>query len=294
MTTSADRPLRGAAQSDDLRATHATTISAREHTTLAAYAHELLRFRDLFYFLVRRDIKVRYAQTILGFGWAILQPFSQMIVFSIFFGALAGISSAGVPYPVFSIAAVVPWTYFANAVLAGSNSLIGSAGIVSKVYFPRLLVPLAPVGAGLVDFAIGIGLLLGVMAAYGIAPPLLALAAAPFLIAAAALAAAALSVWLSVLGVQYRDVRYITPFLLQLMLFITPVIYVVSEVPEWIRPVYSLNPMVGVIGGFRSAFLGIGPMPYGSIAMSFIVSSLLLLTGLLYFRRVERVFADIA
>ena len=294
MTTSVDRPVRGEADSPPPRSTVATTISASARGSLLSYARELLRFRDLFYFLVRRDIKVRYAQTILGFGWAILQPFSQMIVFSIFFGALAGISSAGVPYPVFSMAAVVPWTYFANAVAAGSTSLIGSAGIVSKVYFPRLLVPLAPIGAGIIDFAIGIGLLAVVMAAYGLVPSAVAIVATPVLVLAAAMAAASFSIWLSVLGVQYRDVRYITPFLLQLMLFVTPVIYVVSKVPEWIRPFYSINPMVGVIGGFRSAFLGIGPMPYGSIATSFIVSSILLVTGLLYFRRVERVFADIA
>jgi len=289
MTTSADRVARSRPSGSV-----ATVISARSRASLAAYARELVQFRDLFYFLVRRDIKVRYAQTILGFGWAILQPFSQMIVFSIFFGALAGISSAGVPYPVFSIAAVVPWTYFANAVTAGSTSLIGSAGIVSKVYFPRLLVPLAPIGAGLVDFAIGLALLLGVMAVYGIVPSLAALFVTPVLIVLAGLAAAGFSIWLSVLGVQYRDVRYITPFFLQLMLFVTPVIYVVSKVPEWIQPLYSLNPMVGVIGGFRSAFLGIGDMPYESLAISFIVSSFLIVTGLLYFRRVERSFADIA
>lgn len=293
MTVSADRPARGAVPSSSLLG-RATIISARERASVVSYLRELVRFKDLFYFLVRRDIKVRYAQTILGFGWAILQPLSQMVVFSIFFGGLAGVSSGGVPYPVFSIAAVVPWTYFANAVAAGSTSLIGNAGIVSKVYFPRLLVPLSPVGAGIVDLVIGVGLLVAVMAAYGMVPTAAAIVATPVLAAAAALAAAGLGIWLSVLGVQYRDVRYITPFLLQLMLFVTPVIYVVASVPEWIRPFYSINPMVGVIGGFRSAFLGIGPMPYGSILMSFLVSSFLVVTGLLYFRRVERVFADIA
>lgn len=289
MTPSVDRVSRSRPS-----APVAVTISARDRGSLVEYMRELARFRDLFYFLIRRDIKVRYAQTILGFGWATLQPFTQVIVFSIFFGALAGISSAGVPYPVFSVAAVVPWTYFSNAVAAGSTSLIGSAGIVSKIYFPRLLVPLAPVGAGLVDLAIGLLLLLGVMAAYGLLPTMAALLLTPLFVALAALAAAALSVWLSVLGVQFRDVRYITPFLLQLMLFVTPVIYVVGSVPEWARPFYSINPMVGVIGGFRSAYLGIGDMPYQSLAISFVVSTTLLLTGLLYFRRVERVFADIA
>jgi lipopolysaccharide transport system permease protein len=289
MTTSADRVARSRAAGSVT-----TTISARSRASLVSYARELLRFRDLFYFLVRRDIKVRYAQTVLGFGWAILQPFTQMVVFSIFFGALAGISSAGVPYPVFSIAAVVPWTYFQNAVNAGSTSLVGSAGIVSKVYFPRLLVPLAPIGAGLVDLGIGLLLLLAVMAVYGIVPSLAALLLTPLFVLLAALAAAGFSIWLSVLGVQYRDVRYITPFFLQLLLFVTPVIYVVSRVPDWIQPFYALNPMVGVIGGFRSAYLGIGEMPYQSLVISLGVSLVLIVTGLLYFRRVERVFADIA
>ena len=192
----------------DLRITSGlpvTTISAAGTGGVVPYLRELVRYRDLLYFLIRRDIKVRYAQTILGFGWAVLQPFTQMVVFSVFFGALAGIASGGVPYPVFSITAVVPWTYFSNAVLAAATSLMGSAGIVSKIYFPRLLIPLAPVGAGLVDLAIGVGLLVAVMAAYGMAPPPDVLLFLPILVVAAAAAASAFAIWLSVLGVQFRD-----------------------------------------------------------------------------------------
>jgi lipopolysaccharide transport system permease protein len=270
------------------------TVVAHGRGGVVAYAREVVRFRDLLYFMIRRDIKVRYAQTILGFGWAVLQPFTQMIVFSIFFGGLAGISSAGIPYPVFSIAAVVPWTYFQNAVSGAASSLIGSSGMIGKVYFPRLLMPLSPIGAGLVDFGIGLGLLLGVMGAYGRTPPPIMLLYLPVLVLAAALASSAFAVWLSALGVQYRDVRYVAPFFLQIMMFITPVIYVTGHVPASVRPFYALNPMVGVVSGFRAAFLRIGTMPWGSLGLSLGVSSILIVTGLAYFRRVERVFADIA
>jgi lipopolysaccharide transport system permease protein len=275
-------------------AVKSVTVIDAQRGGLIPYVREIVDFRDLLYFMVKRDIRVRYAQTILGFGWAVLQPFTQMVVFSVFFGGLAGISSAGVPYPIFSIAAVVPWTYFQNAVSGAASSLMGNTGIVSKVYFPRLLVPFSPIGAGLVDFVIGVGLLLAVMGVYGRTPPLSAFAYLPILTVALVLAASAFATWLSVLGVQYRDVRYIAPFFLQLLLFVTPVIYVTSKVPASLRHIYALNPMVGVVGGFRSAFVATGPMPWGSIGLSFAVSGLLLLTGLAYFRRVERVFADIA
>jgi lipopolysaccharide transport system permease protein len=251
-------------------------------------------FRDALYFMVRRDLKVRYAQTILGFGWAVLQPFTQVVVFSIFFGRLAHLDSEGIPYPLFSIAAVVPWTYFSNSTTAGAASLTGSVSIAGKVYFPRLLLPLTPIGAGLIDFGIGIGLLLGVMAVYGMAPTPTALATLPLLVSAAALAALSLSVWLAPLGAKYRDVRYVAPFLLQMLMFVTPVIYTANAVPSSLEPIYALNPMVGVVSGFRSAFLGVGSMPWGAIALSYAVSLILLTTGLTYLRRVERVLADIA
>jgi lipopolysaccharide transport system permease protein len=271
-----------------------TRIVAREHATWAAYVREMLRFRDLFFFLVLRDIRVRYSQTVLGLGWSVLQPFLQMVVFSVFFGALAGIGSGGLPYPVFSIAAVVPWTYFNNAATAGASSLISNSTLVTKVYFPRLFIPLSPVAAGLVDHAIGLVLLFGVMGVYGIVPPFPAVLLLPFLIALLVLVSAATSIWLAALGGQYRDIRYITPFVLQLLLFVTPVIYVVSSVPASLRPFYAINPLVGVVSGFRAVLLGHSAIPWGAISTSAIATFLLLAGGLWYFRRVERAFADIA
>jgi lipopolysaccharide transport system permease protein len=271
-----------------------TRIVARQQASWAAYVREMIRFRDLFYFLVLRDIRVRYSQTVLGFGWSVLQPLLQMVVFSVFFGALAGISSGGVPYPVFSIAAVVPWTYFNNAVTASSTSLITNAAVVNKVYFPRLFIPLSPVAAGFVDHAIALVLLFCVMGVYGIAPAFPALLLLPVLIVLLALVAAGVSIWLAALGGQYRDVRYVTPFVLQLMLFVTPVIYVVSSVPSSVRPFYALNPLVGIVSGFRAVLLGEPAIPWESLGTSLLVSIALLAAGLWYFRRIERAFADIA
>lgn len=271
-----------------------TRIVARQHATWRAYFLEMFRYGDLFMFLVLRDIRVRYSQTVLGLGWSVLQPFLQMIVFSVFFGALAGISSGSVPYPVFSIAAVVPWTYFNNAVTLGATSLITNAQLVSKVYFPRLFIPLSPVAAGLVDNAIALLLLAGVMAVYGIVPPFPAVLFLPVLIALLALVSAGVSIWLAALGGQYRDVRYVTPFVLQLLLFVTPIIYVVSSVPESLRPFYAVNPLVGIVGGFRAVLLGTSAIPWHTLAISAAATMLLLASGLWYFRRVERALADIA
>jgi lipopolysaccharide transport system permease protein len=254
----------------------------------------MVRYGDLFLFLVLRDIRVRYSQTVLGFGWSVLQPFLQMIVFSVFFGALAGVSSGGVAYPVFSIAAVVPWTYFNNAVTAGSSSLITNATVVSKVYFPRLFIPLSPVAAGLVDNAIAFVLLAGVMAVYGVAPPFPAVLFVPVLLVLLVLVSSAVSIWLAALGGQYRDVRYVTPFVLQLLLFVTPVIYVVSSVPESVRPFYAFNPLVGIVSGFRAALIGTSPIPWHALGISVTATVVLLVSGLWYFRRIERALADIA
>jgi|1186.fasta_scaffold180998_2 lipopolysaccharide transport system permease protein len=270
-----------------------TLIVARRRATWVAYVRELARFRDLFGFFVLRDIRVRYSQTVLGLGWSVLQPFLQMVVFSVFFGGLAGIGSGGVPYAVFSIAAVVPWTYFSNAVTNSSSSFVANAQLVGKVYFPRLFIPLSPLGAGLVDLGIGIVLLLGVELVYGYYPSWWALPVVPVLIGLLVLVSAAVSVWLSALGALYRDVRYVAPFFLQILLFVTPIIYVVNRVPASIRPFYALNPLVGIVGGFRGAFLN-QPMPVGSIFVSFCSSVVLLVLGLAYFRHVERVFADVA
>lgn len=283
-----------AASGSDVAHSTVTTILARGERSLRSYLDEVVRYRDLLFFLVLRDIRVRYSQTVLGFGWSILQPLLQMIVFSIFFGALAGISSGDVPYPAFSLAAVVPWTYFLNAVSASALSLIANQQLVSKVYFPRILIPLAPIGAGIVDLAIALVLLFVVVLAFGVVPAFPAVLLLPVLVALLVLAASGISIWLAALGAQYRDVRFVTPFFLQTLLFVTPIIYVVSEVPERLRPFYSLNPLVGVVSGFRAAVLDQGPVPWGSMLTSFVVSLALLLVGLAYFRRVERAFADIA
>ncbi|MGZ4316382.1 MAG: ABC transporter permease [Gaiellaceae bacterium] len=289
MIQHASAPTVAMPTSDDV-----TRIVARKHAGWTAYIREALRYRDLLFFLVLRDIRVRYSQTVLGFGWSVLQPFLQMIVFSVFFGALAGVSSGNVPYPVFSLAAVVPWTYFSNAVGTSASSLITNAQLVSKVYFPRVFVPLAPIGAGLVDLAISFVLLAGVMAFYGIVPPWWGFLVLPLLIVMLVLCTTGFSLWLSALGARYRDVRYVTPFILQLLLFVTPIIYVLSSVPPSLRPFYALNPLVGVVSGFRAALLDQGPLPVTAMLTSIVVSAMLVVTGLIYFRRVERALADIA
>ena len=285
----ADRASLPAVSSEEI-----TRIVARSRSTWRVYFREMVRYGDLFFFLVLRDIRVRYSQTVLGFGWSVLQPLLQMVVFSVFFGALAGISSGDVPYPVFSIAAVVPWTYFNNAVTAGASSLITNAQLVSKVYFPRLFIPLSSAAAGLVDHAIALVLLGCVMAVYGVVPPFPEVLFLPVLIALLVVTTSAISIWLSALGGRYRDVRYITPFVLQLLLFITPVIYVVSTIPARLRPLYALHPIVGIVSGFRAVLLDAGSIPWGTLAVSTAATVCMLVGSLWYFRRVERALADIA
>jgi lipopolysaccharide transport system permease protein len=273
--------------------------SARAQTTIApsrgwggVRLRELWEYRELFWFLTWRDVKVRYKQTALGAAWAILQPVLAMVVFSLFFGRLAGIPSDGVAYPLFAFAALVPWTFFSTALSLGSNSLVEHEQLVSKVYFPRLIVPVAAVLACLVDFAIAFVVLLGLMTAYG-HPPALEIVAVPLFVALAVATAIAVCVWLSALNVLYRDVRYTLPFLVQLWLFASPVVYPSSLVPDAWRWVYGLNPMAGVIDGFRWALLGQGDAPGATFAVSVGVVVLLLAGGLLYFRRMERSFADV-
>ncbi len=253
---------------------------------------ELVEFRELFYFLVWRDVKVRYKQTALGAAWAVIQPFFTMLVFSIFFGRLAKLPSDGVPYPVFAFAALVPWTFFATTLGLSSNSLVSSANLITKVYFPRLIVPLASVLSGVVDLAIAFVVLLGMLAWYGI--PLAATALwIPAFALLAIVTAAGVGVWLSALNVEFRDVRYAVPFLVQFWMFATPIAYSSSHVPERWRGLYGLNPMVGVVDGFRWALLG-APRPPGiSVAASALAAIVLLITGAYYFRRVERTFADV-
>jgi lipopolysaccharide transport system permease protein len=253
---------------------------------------ELWDYRELFFFLTWRDIKVRYKQTALGAAWAVLQPFLTMVVFSLFFGGLAGISSGSVPYPVFAFAGLVPWTFFATAVALAANSLVEQERILAKVYFPRLIVPTAAVLAGLVDFAIAFVVLLGMMLVYGIVPSA-AILTLPLFVAFAVLTALAVSLWLSALNVLYRDVRYAIPFMVQMWLFVSPVAYPSSLVPEPWDAVYGINPMVGVIEGFRWALLGQSEPSGPMLAVSALMVAVLLVGGLLYFRRMERSFADV-
>ncbi len=253
---------------------------------------ELWAYRELVYFLVWRDVKVRYKQTLLGASWAVIQPFFTMVVFSLFFGRLAGVPSDDLPYPVFSYAALVPWTFFATGLAMSSNSLVASQELLKKVYFPRLAIPLAPVMGGLVDFSIAFVVLLGMMWFYGIAPGLAILAVVP-LVGLALVTALGVGLWLSALNVRYRDVRYAIPFLVQLWLFATPIAYPSSLLPEGWRTLYAINPMVGVVEGFRWALLGADTAPGPMILVSAFASLGILAGGALYFRRLERTFADV-
>jgi len=252
---------------------------------------DIWAYRELLYFFIWRDIKVRYKQTLLGAGWAIIQPLMTMVVFTIFFGHLAKVPSDGLPYPVFSLMALVPWTYFASALAGCSTSLSGYQHIISKVYFPRLIIPIGAVVAPLVDFAIGFAILIGFMAWYRIVPgPSIVWLPALMLLALAT--AAGVGVWLAALNVRYRDVRYVVPFVVQLWMFATPVAYPASLVPAQWRAVYGLNPMAGVIEGFRWALAG-GPAPGVITLVSAAVVVVLIAGGTIYFRRLEGTFADV-
>jgi lipopolysaccharide transport system permease protein len=252
---------------------------------------EMWRYRELLAFFVARDLKVRYKQTILGAGWAIVQPLMAMVVFTIFFGKLAHVPSDGLPYPVFSLAALVPWTYFAAALSAGSGSVGAYQNIISKVYFPRLLIPLAAVLSPLADFAIAFAILVVLMLWYGIVPGA-AVIWLPALMLLAVATAAAASVWLSALNVRYRDVRFVVPFAVQIWMFATPVAYPASLVPAKWRALYGLNPMAGVIEGFRWALIG-GPAPGLMTLVSAVVVGIALIGGIVYFRSFEGTFADV-
>jgi lipopolysaccharide transport system permease protein len=252
---------------------------------------DIWAYRELLYFFIWRDIKVRYKQTLLGAGWAIIQPLMTMVVFTIFFGHLAKVPSDGLPYPVFSLMALVPWTYFASALAGCSTSLSGYQHIISKVYFPRLIIPIGAVIAPLVDFAIGFVILIGFMMWYRITPgPSIVWLPALMLLALAT--AASVGVWLAALNVRYRDVRYVVPFVVQLWMFATPVAYPASLVPSRWRAVYGLNPMAGVIEGFRWALAG-GPAPGIITVVSAAVVVVLIAGGAIYFRRLEGTFADV-
>ena len=253
---------------------------------------ELWEYRELLYFLVWRDIKVRYKQTALGASWAIIQPFFTMVVFSLFFGHLGKIPSDGIPYPLFSFAALVPWTFFANGLGQSSNSLVGNANLITKIYFPRLIVPLASVFSSIVDFLLAFIVLLGMMLYYGIAPTLNVFWL-PLFVFLALVTSLGVGLWFSALNVEYRDVRYVVPFITQFWLFATPIAYPSSLLSQPWRTIYGLNPMVGVVEGFRWALLGTNTAPGPIIAVSSAAALVILVTGAFYFRRMEKTFADI-
>jgi len=252
---------------------------------------ELWRYRDLAGQIALRDITVRYRQTALGGAWAILQPLGFMVVFSLIFGNAAGISSNGLPYPLFSLAALVPWTFFATALLLGSDSLVANSALVSKIYFPRIFMPAGVIVAGFVDLAISLVILLIIVFAWGYVPSL-AILALPLLIAIAAAAALGITAALSAINVRYRDVRYVVPFAIQMGLFASPVVYATSAISEPWQTLSAINPMVGVIEGFRWATIGEGNAPWDLIGISAVAALVILAAGLAYFDRVERAFAD--
>ncbi len=261
---------------------------------------ELAQYKDLFYFFVLRDIKVLYKQTVLGFAWAVIRPVFSMIVFSVVFGGLAKVPSDGVPYPIFSFAALLPWTYFQSALIKSADSLITQKAVFTKVYYPRLITPMAPVLAGLLDFAIAFVILIGMMVFYGIVPTLNVLFL-PLLVLLMVLTASGMGMWLSSMSVQFRDVKHAMPFVAQLLMYAAPVVWPVSLItekfPEYggiFRLVYGLYPMAGVIEGFRACLLGTRPMPWDLLAVGTGSALLIALTGALYFRRKERIFADVA
>jgi lipopolysaccharide transport system permease protein len=253
---------------------------------------ELWEFRELLYFLIWRDIKVRYKQTALGVAWAVVQPLLTMVVFSVFFGRLGGLPSDGLPYPVFAFCALLPWQLFAFALSETSNSVVANQRLLTKVYFPRLVMPIAALGVGLIDFAVGCGVLAGLMIYYGLVPGW-AIWTIPMWTSFGVLTALAAGLWLSALNVKYRDVRYVVPFLSQLWMFATPIAYSTALVPERWRTLYAINPMVGVVDGFRWALLGTATGPGVTTLVSAAVVAVVLASGLYYFRRMERTFADI-
>jgi lipopolysaccharide transport system permease protein len=253
---------------------------------------ELWQYRELLYFLIWRDTKVRYKQTVIGVSWAIIQPITTMLVFTVIFGNFAKVPSDGLPYPIFAYTALLAWTYFSGSLNRAISSVVGSANLITKVYFPRLIMPFSAVVSGLVDFAIAFVILLGLMVWYGIAP-MWGVLALPLLLLLAMVTALAVGLWLSALNVLYRDVGYAVPFLTQFWMFASPIAYPVSLVPEKWRLLYSLNPMACVIEGFRWALLGKQSPDFGVIAISTVAVIALLWGGIMFFKRMERTFADV-
>lgn len=253
---------------------------------------EIWQYRELLFFLAWRDVKVKYKQTIMGATWAIIQPFFTMVVFSLFFGKLAKIPSDGVPYPIFSFAALVPWTYFSNSLNQSTNSIVGSANLIKRVYFPRLILPISNVLPGLLDFAIAFAVLIIMMIYFNIYPTW-KVVFLPFLLILALVTALGVGLWFTSMNVKFRDVRYIVPFLTQFWLFATPIAYPSTLLSEPWRTIYGINPMVGVVEGFRWALIGTDTKPGFIIIVSSLISITIFLTGIYYFRKTEKNFADI-
>ncbi|HEX7102460.1 MAG TPA: ABC transporter permease [Nitrolancea sp.] len=280
--------------SDEMTTTRPSEITIIEPSSgwRAINLRELWRFRELLYFLTWRDVKVRYKQTAIGVVWAVLQPFLTMVIFSVLFGRLAKIGSDNIPYPVFSYSGLLPWTFFASAINLAGLSLVANANMIAKIYFPRLLMPAAAVLAATLDFCIAFIVLLVMMLYYGITPGL-ATFTLPLFLALAVITALGISLWLAALNVKYRDIRYVIPFLTQVWLFLTPVLYPSSMIPDKWRLVYGINPMSGVVEGFRWSLLGTEKAPGAMILVSVGVVIVLFVGGLFYFRRMEREFADV-
>ena len=252
---------------------------------------ELKEYRDLFYFLVWRDIKVLYAQTILGFLWAVLQPLIQIVIFTIIFGKIAKISTDGIPYILFSSVAIIPWTYMSQSMTQSSQSLVGGQAMLGKVYFPRLIFPMTPVLAKLIDFGISILIIL-VVAIYYRVLPTWNLLLFPVFVALMMSISAGIGMWLSAMAIRFRDVKHAMPFAIRMLMYTAPIVYSASSIPEKYRIIYSLNPIVGVIEGFRACFLGT-PVPWLFIWPGIITAGILLVSGAFYFKRMERVFVDV-
>lgn len=254
---------------------------------------ELWEYRELLYFLTWRDVKVRYKQTVLGAAWAVIQPFLTMVVFSLFFGKLAKVPSDNIPYPIFAFAALVPWTFFSNGLTQSSNSLVGQSNLIKKVYFPRLVIPISGVIGGLPDFLISFAVLLAMMMYYHLYPTAVSVVWLPVCLFLAFVASLGVGLWLSALNVEYRDVRYVIPFLTQFWMFATPIAYPSSLLSAPWKTLYGLNPMAGVVEGFRWSLLGQGHPPDAMFGVSVLAAVLLLISGAFYFRRMEKTFADL-
>lgn len=291
-TTSVGRGPLALASMSSASAPSTVTIQPRRGWVIVDW-REIYEYRDLLYFLVLRDITVLYKQTVLGFAWAVLNPLFSMVVFTVVFGRLAKVPTDGIPYPIFTYTALLPWIYFSGSLTGATNSLVQGTALFTKVYFPRLFIPLVPVFSKLVDFGIAFGILAGLMVWYGYAPSWGALYL-PMLILLMVLTSAGLGMWLSALAIQFRDVKHAIQFVVQILMYAAPVVWPASLIPESYRVWYGLYPMAGVIEGFRAALLGSTAMPWDLLLSGEIAAVVLFVTGALYFRRMERVFADVA